>query len=347
MPYVRRREIRGQLIHVFLLALSFTLLGHVIWKNRELIHDVFGRKLDLRLLALAFACYFVAKLLTFVRWFWLVRAIEPSFRFDVALLLGFIGNLFNLLIPGAVGGDLVKAAYLAKMDVHKTAAIGSMAIDRLIGLLGLFIVAATAGACIGSHSPLEIQRLVMIVCAAMVAGAVGLVFLFSPLFNRVCSRLPLPPGRIASIVTDLGAMSTIYRNRPGVIAASLSISLVIQGIFTLSFYLIGMTLVPDRLPSLGQHLLIAPLIFFTMAVPLPFGAIGLGEEVSEQLFMLVAHPGGALVLIGFRVLMYGGALISAAVYALNVHQIDGWNIPAQASRLAPATTDLAGAERTG
>ena len=347
MPNVRRHAIRNQVIHVFLLALSLTLLGHVIWKNQRLIHEVFGRKLDLRLLALGFACYFVAKLLTFVRWFWLVRAIEPSFRFDVALLLGFIGNLFNLLIPGAVGGDLVKAAYLARMDVHKTAAIGSMAIDRLIGLLGLFVVAASAGAGIWSEAPLDIQRLIAIVCLATVSGALGLLFLFSPLFNQVCSRLPLPPGRVAAIVTDLGAMSSIYRNRPGLIAASLSISLLIQGIFTLSFYLIGKTLVPDGLPSLGQHLLIAPLIFFTMAVPLPFGAIGLGEEVSEQLFMLVAHPGGALVLIGFHVLMYGGAVISAAVYALNVRQINGWNIPTPASRLASATAGLVSAERMG
>ena len=72
--------------------------------------------------------------------------IEPRFTLRAAILLGFIGNVFNLVIPGAVGGDLIKAAYLVRMHVKKTQAIASMVIDRILGLLGLFILAAIAGA---------------------------------------------------------------------------------------------------------------------------------------------------------------------------------------------------------
>ena len=52
------------------------------------------------------------------------------------MLLGFIGIVFNLVIPGAVGGDLIKAAYLVRMHIKKTQAIASMVIDRILGLLG-------------------------------------------------------------------------------------------------------------------------------------------------------------------------------------------------------------------
>ena len=70
---------------------------------------------------------------------------SPGSRLRAALLLGFIGNVFNLVIPGAVGGDLIKAAYLVRMHVKKTQAIASMVIDRIIGLLGLFTLATIAG----------------------------------------------------------------------------------------------------------------------------------------------------------------------------------------------------------
>ena len=53
--------------------------------------------------------------------------------------------VFNLVIPGAVGGDLIKAAYLVRMRIRKTQAIASMVIDRILGLLALFILAAIAG----------------------------------------------------------------------------------------------------------------------------------------------------------------------------------------------------------
>ena len=60
--------------------------------------------------------------------------------------------------------------------------------------------------------------------------------------------------------------------------------------------------------TLVQHFLMVPLTLFSMAVPLPFGALGLSEEVGQQLFKLVGHPSGALAMMGFRVLMYGGGL---------------------------------------
>jgi hypothetical protein len=66
-----------------------------------------------------------------------------------------------------------------------------------------------------------------------------------------------------------------------------------------------------------------PLILFTTAVPLPFGALGLTEEVSDQLFALVRHPEGALAMMGFRVLMYAGALVSLTVYLANLRQVRG------------------------
>ena len=74
-----------------------------------------------------------------------------------------------------------------------------------------------------------------------------------------------------------------------------------------------------------------PLTLFTMAVPLPFGALGLSEGVGDQLFGLVGHPSGALAMMGFRVLMYSCGLIGACVYLANLREVRG--LTAQAHEL--------------
>ena len=71
-------------------------------------------------------------------------------------------------------------------------------------------------------------------------------------------------------------------------------------------------LFPAMTTTLAQHFLMVPLTLFTMAVPLPFGALGLTEGVGDQLFKLVNHPSGGLAMMGFRVLMYGGGLVGAS-----------------------------------
>ena len=60
-----------------------------------------------------------------------------------------------------------------------------------------------------------------------------------------------------------------------------------------------------------------------MAVPLPFGALGLSEGVADQLFKLVGHPSGCLAMMGFRVVMYGGALVGAIVYLAKLKEVRG------------------------
>jgi glycosyltransferase 2 family protein len=75
--------------------------------------------------------------------------------------------------------------------------------------------------------------------------------------------------------------------------------------------------------------LMVPLTLFSMAVPLPFGALGLSEEVAFQLFKPVGHPSGSLALMGFRVLMYAGGLVGACVYLWNLKEVRALTASAQ------------------
>lgn len=329
MVKTRKHPLLAHVVNAALVLIAFGLLGWVIWNNREPIREVFSRRLDFRLIALGFGVYMAGLILTFVRWYWLVRVIEPSFRLRDALLLGFIGNVFNLVIPGAVGGDLIKAAYLVRMRINKTQAIASMVLDRIVGLLGLISLAGISGALAWSLADTTVKRLIVVVWCFLVVGFLGLAAIFGQVLTRSAPGLLHGHGRVALILNELKTMSQTYRGRLEVVVGSLLMSATNHSLNVLAFYLVSRTMFPTGLPSLAQHFLIVPLTLFTTAVPLPFGALGLTEQVSEQLFKLANHPHGALAMMGFRVLMYAGALVSVSVYLANLPRVRGLTASAE------------------
>jgi glycosyltransferase 2 family protein len=313
----------GLAVNAALVALAFGLLGLAIWRNWDEILKVFRRPLDLKLLAVAEAIYLAGIVSTFFRWYLLVRVIDPRFTPRAAVLLGFIGNVFNLVIPGAVGGDLIKAAYLARMHVKKTQAIASMVIDRIVGLLGLFTLASIAGALVWGTAPTGVRWLIQ---AAWVATGLGVLFLaaiFAQAFTRLFPGLGRGHSRLHLITAELKEMSTTYRRRLDIVGTCFAMSIGNHTLNVLAFYLVGKMLFPALTTTIAQHFLMAPLTLFTMAVPLPFGALGLSENVSDQLFKLVSHPSGFLAMLGFRVVMYGGGLIGAIVYLVKLKEVRG------------------------
>jgi glycosyltransferase 2 family protein len=318
-----RRSKLGLVINAALVALAFGLLGLVIWRNRDKIQDVFSRPLDLRLLVLAQAIYLLGLVSTFFRWFFLVRVIDKRFTLRAAILLGFIGNVFNLVIPGAVGGDLIKAAYLVRMHIKKTQAVASMVIDRIVGLLGLFILASIAGAFAWPRASGYAAKLIVAAWVATGLGVLALVVIFGQVITRIFPGLGTGHSRLSVITTELKEMSTTYSRRLDVVSLCALMSMGNHSLNVLAFYLVGKMLFPGMTTSLVDHFLMVPLTLFTMAVPLPFGALGLTEEVGEQLLKMVGHPSGSLATIGFRVLTYGGGLVGACVYLAKLKEVRG------------------------
>jgi uncharacterized membrane protein YbhN (UPF0104 family) len=322
MTQPARHSRLGLLVNLALVALAFGLLGLVIYQKADKIKAVFSRPLDLRWLLAGELIFVTALVITFFRWYLLVRVIDPRFKFRSALLLGFIGNVFNLVIPGAVGGDLIKAAYLVQMQIKRTQAVASMVIDRILGLLGLFVLASIAGAFAWSTAPSDVRTLIAAAWTALALGFVVLAVIFSQVLSRSFPQLFSNQTRLALIVSELREMSRTYRGRLDVVAAALGLATVNHGLNVVAFYLVGKMLFGDTLTaSFAQHLLLVPLTLFSMAVPIPFGALGLTEEVGEQLLKLVGHPSGALAVLGFRVLMYGSGLIGACVYLAKLHEV--------------------------
>jgi glycosyltransferase 2 family protein len=247
-----RSSVPSWLVNTLLSLVALGLLGLTVWMKWDQIRAVFrgDHPIDGRLLVLAFAINVAGLVLTFIRWFFLVRALGLPFQVRDAVRLGFIGNVFNLVIPGAVGGDVIKAAFLCREQARKTQAVASMVIDRLLGLLGLFLLAGISGAWAWPGAGPEVRRLIVVVWLAVAAGVLGLTVLFTPALYRPLERLVAGRGRLEVLFVELVAMASAYRRRLAVVLGALAMAMGNHSLNVLSFYLVSKALFAS-LPTLA------------------------------------------------------------------------------------------------
>src|SRR5262249_44160645 len=106
---------------------------------------------------LAVVMWLTGVLITFIRWFFLVRAVGLPFWLVDSLRLGLVGNSFNSFMPGSVGGDILKAAFIAREQDRRATAVATVIMDRLLGLWALVWFVALLGAIFWSSGFLEGQ----------------------------------------------------------------------------------------------------------------------------------------------------------------------------------------------
>ncbi len=218
------------------------------------------------------------------RWRMLLSAQEISISLRRSWGLTMIGLLFNVAIPGSVGGDLIKGYYITRAtEGRKTHAATSILLDRAVGMIGLFFLGA-------AMALLELDDVLRspatrILGALTVAGfAAGLGGLYAAIFagDRLSRWTFLP-----SVLRTVFSAFHEYRRRPAVPPVTLALSVVNQAFTCLSYYLaLRSAGVAGIAP--GQFFLIAPLGFAATAIPLSPAGIGVGQAAFFALFQVVA-----------------------------------------------------------
>src|SRR5438552_3130691 len=138
-------------------GVAFGLLTYVIWRNwrpegQPGLGDIWDKHVTRgepiphpEFFFLALVLCLSSVLLSFVRWFVLVRAVGLPFRVRDALRLGMVGYFFNNFLPGSIGGDVLKAAFLAREQDRRTLAVATVIMDRMIALWALIWFVALLG----------------------------------------------------------------------------------------------------------------------------------------------------------------------------------------------------------
>ncbi len=324
---------------LFKYVLGLGLLAYVIWHNWEApagsdgigLREAFDKPIHWGPFLLAGVFCLGSVLLTFTRWFILVRAQGLPFTPSNALRLGMVGYYFNTFLPGSVGGDIIKATCIAREQSRRTVAVATVLLDRGIGLCGLFWLAAILGSVFWTSGLLEDYSanslaagfLKTIVLGALAVMAASLIFWFllGILSSQTAEALALRLARVPKIghtVAELWRAVWMYRCRGRSIALALGLSLVSHSGFVLTFYFAAQTLLTpaNQLPSLFAHFLLVPVgAAIRAGFPAP-GGVGGGEYAYGKLYewLGAAAAAGVLGLLVQRCLEGLWGLIGYVVY---------------------------------
>lgn len=140
------------------------------------------------------ACLYVIHLLAGAfRWYLLLKVQNIHVTFFEALSLSMQGFFFSLVLPGgAIGGDVVKAAFLVKRTPkgNKLTGTFTILIDRIIGMISLFSLAGVAG--IISYQFLKnVSGFMTLIVYALLLGCItGVGSAIVLFFHRQLEKIP-------------------------------------------------------------------------------------------------------------------------------------------------------------
>ncbi len=320
-----QRSLRSLLLILGKVSLAAGILAFLIYsahKQERFAELVEGHK-NWTWLFVGFLCAFVSVALSFIRWRLLVVALGIEFSVADALRLGSMGYALNFVSPGNLGGDLIKAVFLARGNPgRRTEAVATVAIDRLMGL-GAMLVLASIGIVTSGLLYTDSAALKSLCWAILAAAACGLVIAGSLIFLR-----PLTGGHmiarartiplVGSTAARLLAANRTYRDQKPLLARAALLSLVVDLLYVVSFYLVAQGL-PFKTPTLQQHLIIVPVATLAGAIPGPPGGLGTLEGATEVLYR--SMPGvedgvGTIVTLAYRLTTVVVAAIGLVFYIL-------------------------------
>ena len=263
----------------------------------------------------------------FYRWYLLVRALDLSFSVASAYRLGLVGAFYNAFLPGSVGGDLVKAYYIAHgQPGQRASAVATVLADRLVGLFGLiWFSAAFGGAFWLAGDPLitgnDWLKGIIRVCGGLATAVVlgwAILGLLPPhRADRFAGRLAHIP-KIGHTLAEAWYAVWTYRQRPKVVYATVVMTAVVHVGFVVMFHL-AVRVYPNVSPAtLAEHFVIAPIGYIAQAFfPAP-GGVGGGEAIFGYLYTLLDRPKetGIVGRLTLRTAEWGIGLVGLVVYLL-------------------------------
>jgi uncharacterized membrane protein YbhN (UPF0104 family) len=274
-------------------------LGILVWlyfRNSEALGQIAAAPKDWRFAALAAVLVVVSYLIMFARWFVLVRGQGFALRYRDAVGYGFVGQATNFVAPGTVGGDLLKAVLLARdQSSRRAAAAATVVLDRLLGVLGLFLVGMIAT--LVPHDFPEsaaVKANTTLLWIGSVGGLSAVGLMLHPAttawgwVNRL-RRVPLVGGVLGELIDGM----KLYQSRPWAVLSALGMALVNNSGTITALYCCARAMQPPWVPTLAAHFYFKPTADLFGAASMIPGGVGALEFAIREAYVLL-NPGVVL-----------------------------------------------------
>lgn len=310
---------RETLIQILKFVVAFGLIGALIYHGAldlSLLKELLAPQYTLALLGLAGLSIVVSN----CRWLLLLkeRGINTDFRGTFPVYL--IGIFFNYALPGSVGGDVVKAYYVAQDYRPKRAdAVATVLFDRILGLYSMLIISLAV----------ILNNLNFVLSEPQLVGvSVGVVVVFTLMtlffgvalsrtlrelvgFDEFLVKMPL-----GDKLQKAYLLIHAYRDHTGVIFKSILLSILSQSVTIVFMWVVGQAIGQGQI-SWATYFFAVPIGFIVSALPLAPAGIGVGQMAFLFLFQVFSGektPLGQTAITAFQIALLIWGFLGAYFY---------------------------------
>ena len=256
--------------------------------------------------------------LTATRWWILLRSQGIPYSLRDTFALTMIGWVFNQVMLGTLGGDMVKAYLVGREQPQsRSAAVISVFVDRILGLMVLLLIALVAIGCnlerVSQNEALAVVA--WAVLGVFLAGVLGVGLYFAPgvrsLGVVVWTLRKLP---FQGLLQKIDAAVYAYRDQRRTLLLVLLLSVALQSSVVLMSLCLAHALLgePFHWPT---FFFVIPVANVLVALPInPPGAVGTAEAIYGKLFEYAGVPHGALLCVLQRFTFVLWALFGLVFY---------------------------------
>jgi uncharacterized membrane protein YbhN (UPF0104 family) len=298
-------------MNVIRVLISAGALAFLFWKIGLGETLAVLRRADLRYLLAAFLLFVLSLVIRACRWLVLLRSLDPGISFGRLLRLYFVGQFFSSFLPTQFGGDVVRALELTQ-DTNSSAAVGTVLLDRMTGLLVLLAMGLVV---LPFHAARMEPWLVGLLLGVTVGGlVVGALVLEGRFLRRLTGRLPAavslaghgPLAKVYAAVTGCGSRAVL---------SAFGISVVFNVVNVFINWLCGQAVGAGI--GLGYFFAVTPLLSVSGFIP-SVGGWGVREMVSTAIFASTGTGANVSAALGVALggVSLGAGLVGGLLYGL-------------------------------
>jgi len=298
-----------------------------IWISSEGRWRIFGQ-INPLVLAATVAFFTLSQIIVGLRWWILLRTQQIVVPFWAAVRLYYLGWFYNIVMPGSVGGDLIRLWYVTKHTEKKFNAALSVLVDRIVGLISTLIIAAFFYTVFlrpeGKAIPFAAKRgLLGRVSLYVILGLVVILAILS-LFRKGRALLGALLESVrthgAKLMRKLSGAAKLYGTHPLAILEAFALTVFLQIMVITSFYFIGKDLGIQA--SIKYYYVFFTLVWVIGAIPVSVGGAVVVEVVLASLFVKFAgvdEAAAAALALCQRFVWIVGSLPGAVIHLVGAH----------------------------
>ncbi len=255
------------------------------------------------------------------RWRLLLRLSGVHLSFGRAFMLQLTALFFNVVIPGNVGGDVIKSVYVAREYPNNNRASIFLVVflERFLGMAGLAFMAGIAVLlALPKLWPIpEARPLVTtigLLCLGFLAGPPLFVVFVRAFGDKLRARLT-GASRITRMLDQFLEAALLVSGRPAIMVGALLMSMASHGAAMAYFTLLTNTLT-GQATNYATIATVYPIGLLTLILPISPGGFGVGHMAFDGLFRMVGLSGGATVFNVFLISQLFPNLMGAVPYVL-------------------------------